>query len=547
MDFSSLQSRVSFSSSSSSSHFPPHRTQLHPRMHYAAPPASLRPPSPSRGERCWFLAIGLLTLPFLFYLIAVARRVHTSARFDATRPKCFGLVIDAGAAGSRIHVFEFLNEGRIPFVGVDGKGSVSMKVRPGLREFAAEPERAGDSLQEMLEFAKGRIPRAEWKATRIWFIDTGGVGSLKLEVSSAIMKSCRRALTASGFMFRDEWASSITGQDKGIYAWVAANYVLGTLGANPQETMGIIQLGGASAQVVVFVPKEPPPMELSRMLKLHGVTYNLYSKSIHHFGQDVAWESLTKLNSSGSSRSSSDSIEAVMSACIPKGYNEILNPKISSDSLEKVIFTVDAAGNFSACRSKASVLLQGQGTCSHPPCNILPRLLPELQGTPLAIHKFFYISELFGMAPRASLLKVEAAGRHYCEDHWARLKEEHFGVDEMDLLKYCFSSAYIVALLHDGLGIPMDGKRIGFADPTVSSPFDWTLGAFILQTVVEPKLETEIVTQIVGNDAITYIELFAILFMAILAAFFLSNWRKPRFKTVYDLEKGHYIVTRVPG
>lgn len=63
------------------------------------------------------------------------------------------------------------------------------------------------------------------------------------------------------------------------------------------------------------------------------------------------------------------------------------------------------------------------------------------------------------MAPRASLLKVEAAGRHYCEDHWARLKEEHFGVDEMDLLKYCFSSAYIVALLHDGLGIPMDGKR----------------------------------------------------------------------------------------
>lgn len=93
----------------------------------------------------------------------------------------------------------------------------------------------------------------------------------------------------------------------------------------------------------------------------------------------------------------------------------------------------------------------------------------------------------------------------------------------------------------------LSGCRIGFADPTVSSPFDWTLGAFILQTVVEPKLETEIVTQIVGNDAITYIELFAILFMAILAAFFLSNWRKPRFKTVYDLEKGHYIVTRVPG
>lgn len=43
------------------------------------------------------------------------------------------------------------------------------------------------------------------------------------------------------------------GQDKGIYAWVAANYVLGTLGDNPQETMGIIQLGGVSAQVIISV------------------------------------------------------------------------------------------------------------------------------------------------------------------------------------------------------------------------------------------------------------------------------------------------------
>ena len=61
--------------------------------------------------------------------------------------------------------------------------------------------------------------------------------------------------------------------------------------------------------------------------------------------------------------------------------------------------------------------------------------------------------------PRSSLLDIEAAGRHYCEDHWTKLKEEHNGIDESDLFKYCFSAAYIVALLHDGLGIPMDDKR----------------------------------------------------------------------------------------
>ncbi|RWV94689.1 hypothetical protein GW17_00042748 [Ensete ventricosum] len=64
---------------------------------------------------------------------------------------------------------------------------------------------------------------------------------------------------------------------------------------------------------ITFVPEEPPPLEYSRMLKLPGVTYNLYSKSIHQAGQvtrdgnqpvivdyaqDLAWESLTELRNS---------------------------------------------------------------------------------------------------------------------------------------------------------------------------------------------------------------------------------------------------------
>jgi apyrase len=40
-----------------------------------------------------------------------------------------------------------------------------------------------------------------------------------------------------------------TGSDEGVYAWVVANYALGTLGGDPLETTGIIELGGASAQV----------------------------------------------------------------------------------------------------------------------------------------------------------------------------------------------------------------------------------------------------------------------------------------------------------
>lgn len=55
--------------------------------------------------------------------------------------------------------------------------------------------------------------------------------------------------------------------------------------------------------------------------------------------------------------------------------------------------------------------------------------------------------------------------------------------------------------------------------------------------------------QIVGNESVTYFSFFAFLLIAVFAVFFhffVLQSRKPQLKTIYDLEKGRYIVTRVP-
>lgn len=89
--------------------------------------------------------------------------------------------------------------------------------------------------------------------------------------------------------------------------------------------------------------------------------------------------------------------------------------------------------------------------------------------------------------------------------------------------------------------------RIGFADSTGGSPLDWTLGAFVQQTVYQPELDPENLPNIATSDTLTFILLFAIVVLVILSVFYVSNWRKPRSKTIYDLEKGRYIVTHMPA
>lgn len=43
---------------------------------------------------------------------------------------------------------------------------------------------------------------------------------------------------------------TIADEEKGAYAWMAVNYALGTLGGDPHETTGVVELGGTSLKVL---------------------------------------------------------------------------------------------------------------------------------------------------------------------------------------------------------------------------------------------------------------------------------------------------------
>ncbi len=77
----------------------------------------------------------------------------------------------------------------------------------------------------------------------------------------------------------------------------------------------------------------------------------------------------------------------------------------------------------------------------------------------VGLHCFPFLLQFFKLPVTTSLAEIVDAGEHYCGQDWMQLQEEHKGVNQKDLLKYCFSTAYIVALLHDSLGIGLADER----------------------------------------------------------------------------------------
>ncbi|KAB1208056.1 putative apyrase 6 [Morella rubra] len=462
-----------------------------------------------------------------------------------------------------------------------------MRVNPGLSSFADDAYGAGASLKELLDFGKGRVPREHWGQTEIRLMATAGLRLLEPKLQDRILESCRQVLRSSGFKFRDEWASTITGSDEGIYAWVVANYALGTLGGDPLQTTGIIELGGASAQVT-FVSSESIPPEFSQAIRFGNTTYNLYSHSLLHFGQNVAFDSLREALVSGDlnlgiikekwmsrgagwgyffklsalTKMDSESLVLpkvtesvqkgiVIDPCAPKGYSHNVESwKLSPGSLEeknRYLATLHSEGNFSECRSAALMLLQkGKEKCSYQSCYIGSTFIPKLQGKFLATENFFYTSKFFNLGPRAFLSELMMAGQQFCGEDWSKLKKKYHSLEEEDLLRYCFSSAYIVALLHDSLGVSLDDERIGVANQVGNIPLDWALGAFILHSAANLDLEhPSWIANIISGESPTLLSIIAISVVLMFAAWSVSKWRKPQLKTIYDLEKGRYIVTRI--
>jgi len=215
------------------------------------------------------------------------------------------IVIDAGSTGSRAHIFRNSSSGAIVV-------EPDFKTSPGLSSYASSPERAGRSLDPLLEFAEGNIPNGT--VAHLVLKATAGMRLLESGVRDAVMESVRSHLvecssgsndSGSGRIFfsvsaPEEDVRVIDGKEEGLLGWMAVNYLLHkqTTAASTTDaprTYGVLEMGGGSIQVTMEIDGNDTPEQHVRPYfrsEAIGGTGRVYTHSFLGLGAESAREAV---------------------------------------------------------------------------------------------------------------------------------------------------------------------------------------------------------------------------------------------------------------
>ncbi|KAG6536810.1 hypothetical protein ZIOFF_001879 [Zingiber officinale] len=156
-------------------------------------------------------------------------------------------------------------------------------------------------------------------------------------------------------------------------------------------------------------------------------------------------------------------------------------------------------------------------------------------------HSSLNLGQFFGLGETSSLSDLILAREKYCSEDWLQIKNEYHTYHEEDLSRFCFSSAYILALLHDTLGIDLDDRRIVFTNQVGNVTLDWALGAFIVRQALQPRIETsDQVAAVFHNESWSWLSSIVASILLILTAWLLLLWLKPKLKNIWLRERPLY-------
>ncbi|GAA6013899.1 hypothetical protein JCM8202_000853 [Rhodotorula sphaerocarpa] len=424
----------------------------------------------------------------------------------------FGVVIDAGSSGSRVQVYSWLDperarqerkqDGRSTDVlskvekGVEHGDGWHLKVEPGISTLGGDPDAVGDYLRPLIEFASSVIPADQLASTPIYLLATAGMRLLPPNQQRGVLSAACSYIRSYPFQLPDcdEQIRIISGEEEGLYGWIAVNYLMdgfdkhehaaGGERRKHSSTYGFLDMGGASTQIA-FEPSEVEQVKHAE--NLHQIHLRLLSgKDVKHpvfvttwlgFGTNQARNRYIdqKVERHGSV-SDADGLGAerpvvlVDDPCLPKG--------LQLADLRHPGYTLSGTGDFVGCLRQQAPLLNKEAECTDEPCLFDGVHVPPID---FSVNHFIGISEywystqdVWGAALGHGVYDYVAFERHaieFCGRDWDDIvrdhREGHASHSRLELSRLetqCFKAAWIINVLHEGIGVPRIIDRGGRGD-----------------------------------------------------------------------------------
>lgn len=435
-------------------------------------------------------------------------RLHElRARAASKEDDAFGIVIDAGSTGSRLHVFTWKASGadeRLP-------ANLSLPVELAADAFAVTPgisdPKGLAALDDIISHAQSDLAayKANWSDIPIFLKATAGMRILPALQRQDVMVAVRAKLAASGFQFLCEsQARVMSGEEEGVFGWLTVNKDLGRLKQgeihNLHDTVGALDMGGASTQIT-FKPLASPDI-LANLFPVNlgqQVAEDVYTHSFLHFGENEAQRRANRF--------------VALAAAVPAGAT-VANPCYLDgytfqyeDLASGIIYNMAGSGNFTECSNVMIALMDRQAICLTDPNPIPPTTgapstiggsaLPPIDpSSPLtcsiggiyqppvnvtkfvAFSGFSFIWNFLKLAPVGTTpAQLASAAATFCGTSWEQAKRQNPSEPEKYLSAFCATATLSHTLLTTGYGIPAQSTAVTVALP--STGYDWALGSIL--------------------------------------------------------------------
>ena len=432
--------------------------------------------------------------------------------------------IDGGSTGSRLHIFEFVEQpdpSSTTETVVECVRRGSARANGALSGFArldTEAHRPVDKvavanhLMDAFQHAAIVVPEEYHNATRVWYAATAGMRLLPESEQSAIYDAVYEGLLdRPDFVFRGILRGDIgtlSGELEGFYGAVAANYLKGTINVdleldhmsssdNSQAInkrpakhgpIGALDMGGASTQIVFLPQKGSSDEQDEHSCQVDGpcprvkqtdrmIGGDFFSTSYLSYGADQfryrLWDTWIKNHKQQLENAEGDACtsEIIENPCSFQGYIQ-----------EYEGYTLVGTGDTEKCISQVQRLIP------HPTEEVLENLgthvggveHPPVQGKFFAMSLYFFtLDSLRALStndkeayealnlswPNPSIRELYNALDGLCSRAWEgdleEIQHKAHAFTRAEVLPHrCIESVYMVSLLKDGFGFSPESRQV---------------------------------------------------------------------------------------